>query len=489
MDPEIQKALDAGYTPQEIASELQRRGLPVPPELLSAPVPLANQVRAASGVALPAPSLTTPDAGPVAVGAAGAGLYGGALLAKNHLVPKPAARSRLLRAVTEEGGPQALIAKIKQFEATGRKDLVLSDLGDHLASVADFAANANEPLRKTLSRINDERGRAAPGRLVQDVKDVAPAPGYVDAAGTLDQLHQEQQAFADSPEGYAGLRAANPALPPQSMKRLVAFTQSPQLSRAWADAASIGAVGPLPKADAMSFEVMQNLKERLDGLTDKAWRAGDGDLGRRLGSARDELVSILQDEVPNYRDVSAKYAQYANEKRAVEEGLQTWSARDVQLPGLQAHLASLGPTELERFRQGVLGGYLRDVENAATNRNFALKMQKESLVQLEKLKLIFGGEEGFAKALARYEQEAAMHGLSGIVGGSATHRRGMAGAAELDGAELATSAAAHGTPGVISRMASYIPKKLEAMQAAHLAEPFGTRGSEALTRLLQLLPK
>jgi hypothetical protein len=475
MDPEIQRALQLGYSPQEIAAELRARGAPVPPEL-------EEMARPTLGDALRSVSEPAAAAAAVGTGVALGGRAGNR--AARAIRPKYRAARRLDSAIEREGGVQRLIQQLQEFNRTGRTDVVLSDLGPHLASEADFAANANDELRTNLQDIHAERRRAAPQRLIQDVEQVAPG-GYSDAQATQARLQAEQAEFAGGPQGFQGLRDRNPVIAPEGAGRLGAFLQSPKLAKVWQDASAVGAVGPLPPAEALSFEVLQNLKERLDGLTDAAWRKGDGDLGRRLGAARDELVSTLAESVPNYAEVSAKYAEFSKARSAVEAGLETWRSRDMQLPELQRVITSYSAPERELFRQGVLAAYLRDVENAQTNRNFARQMLDESPVQQKKLELIFGGESGFKEALVRFRQENSMARLAEIVGGSQTHRRGMA--TSLDAVDGLTDAAVAGPLGAARAAGRQVPGMIAKREARHLAPVFRTRGSSALEQLLRAL--
>lgn len=429
---------------------------------------------------------------PVKVGGAAAatllGGYGIVQGAKRG-VASATAKRQLRRAVNEsEGGVQGLIQRIREFNATGRgADVTLSDLDPRLSAEADYVATNNPAARNQLSQLNSDRRRAMPQRMLGDVQRIAPG-GYADAAGIQQGLQQEQQAFARGPEGYEGLRQANPSISPEGAGRLGQFLEDPRIQKTWTDAAAVGAVGPLPKADALSFEVLQGFRERLGSLKEKAWRQGDGDLGRRLNAAYEELSTILEEHIPGFAGVNARYSQYSRHQQAIETGQELWGNKTMQLPELERRIAGLPPEELQLVQKGMLGAYLADLENARKNSGYLETMMTQLPVQQKKLELVFGGREGFAQALQSYQQELAMARLGEVVGGSQTARRGAqqaTTAAETMG-DIAHVAASPMT-GIPSVATKGVAKWMPGAVAERMSPAVTTRGSGALEDLLRTL--
>jgi hypothetical protein len=431
-----------------------------------------------------------------AAGALGAGgLYFGGKAAKSGVASHTAKR-QLRRAVYEATGTrhkgaavQELIRRIQAFEATGRGgDVTLSDLDPRLSAEADYAATNNPRTRTELSQLHTERRRAQPQRLQADVARIVPE-GYSDAEGIRGQLQQGQQAFARGPQGFEGLRQANPMFSPQAAQRLGQFVDQPFVDHLWNEAVKVGMVGPKPPADALSFEVLQNFKESLDGLAQSAFQT-NGALGRRIADARDELVSILSEEIPEYGKVSGVYSQYGKLDSAVELGQQAYRDASMQLPELDRRLSQLSAGERKLFERGILGAYLADIENARKNASFFETFQARLPVVERKLELIFGGPEQAAQALEAFEQELSIGRLGEVVGGSQTARRGAqqastAAEAGADAAHIAMSPMT-GIPEVgRKRIARWMPGAVaEKMRPAVTA-----RGSTALEELLRTLMK
>lgn len=482
-----EQLIAAGFTPEEARAYLAKNPPPAAAPADATGVRIPREVVGAAGI--------TALLGGTVVGGRAA-LRGAAGVSANR---------RLRRAVNEaDGGVQGLIRRIQEFNATGRgENLTLSDLDPRLAAEADFVATNNPQARVQLGSLHAERRRGMPERMIGDVERIAPASdlrtppgsvqrpgGYADAPGIAQQLQQEQQAFARSPEGYEGLRANNATINPEGAGRLAQFLDNPRLARAWQDAASVGAVGPLPKADALSFEVLQGFKERLEGMKERAYRQGDGDLGRRLGAAYDELDTILDESIPGYAEVNARYRQFSDQRRALEMGQELWRDRTMQLPELERRIAALQPAERELVQKGMLGAYIADVENARKNSGFLEEMRTRLPVQQRKIELMFGGKEGFARALQTFEQEIAMARLGEVVGGSQTARRA--------GQQTATTAetigdAAHviGSPvtGIPTVAQKGVAQWMPGAVAERMAPRVTARGAPALEDLLRTLMK
>lgn len=383
-----------------------------------------------------------PVAGAAALGAGG--IYGGVRGVRGAArgIVRNASERAMTRAFLESGGQERLEQVLQGFRETGRANqpLTLSDLSPRFTAEADFVASKRPGLGTDLATLNAERNRQRPTRMIADVERIAPG-GYADPEGLIQQISQERQRWAQSPEGYEGLRQRNPRIAPEGAGELSQFLDNPRTAKLWQDAASVGAVGPLPKADAVSFEVLQGLKERLDGLAQSAWQKGDGDLGRRLNASRDELVSLLDRHVPGYRQVNAKYKRFLDQERAVTSGQEWFRDPNLQLPELERRLAQIPEGDRWLVQRGMLGSYLSDIENNRKNAGFLETMQTQLPVMQKRLEVAFGGKKQAQAALRSYQQEQMLARLGSVAQGSQTYGRGARDAEMLRGMETAAQMA------------------------------------------------
>jgi len=485
-----------GYSDPEIQARLAQQGIQWAPSAPAVPgMSVTQPGRDATMSPTPQDATTAAPGGAGMLAALGAGTAGGVYGAYRGVKAFAGGRATaagadmIQKAVTAAGGRDALLERVKAYEAAGRGGLLnVSDLDPNLTAVSDFAATAKPEIHGLLGKLNEERRQGVPQRLLGDLQQLSPA-GYQSPEYLTGLSKQSQADFAAGPTGYQGLREANPALSPKANKRMVTFLTSPKLQRAWSDAASVGAIGPLPKAGPTSFETLQNLKERLDGLTSSAFGKGDGDLGRRLAAARDDLTGLLTDEVPGYKEVAATYRDFAKHQDAVQAGVEAWSNHSLQLPDLARRLEAMTPVERAAFQNGLVGGYIRDIENVKTNRNLANELVARSATTGRKLELVFGSEKAFTEAVARYGMEASMSRLGGVVGGSITARRGARMADVAEGALDVAHVASHPMTGVPSLAKKWYTKWLPGKTAEAVRPLVEAQGADAIARILRRLPK
>lgn len=478
MDPQIQQALDAGYSPQEIAAELSRAGRPVPPELLqSQPNSFVQAVNSVGA---------SPLAPRIAAGiGAGAATAGAGMAGYARYSPRAQGIRRVQGAVKESGGVEALLKRIKEMQGAGRGDLVtLGDLSPHLLNEADFVATSNDPARVALGELHEQRQRGVPARVRQDVVQLSPT-GEVQPRLEARQLAADKAAFADSPAGFEGLRQANPTLAdPVAFAQALEQPENRPLRDVFAKARATAITGGAQ--DVASFRLLQQMKRELDTRIQTAYAAGDGDLGKDLKRARNNLYGIMEEQVgPQYREAVATYRRISRQEDLLQEGLDFWNARDVQIADLEAQLQRMTPAERESFRRGVAGGLLTRLENKTKSGNVARELLKESDLTQRKLELIFGSGDELTKFMARLQIEDQFARLGGAVGGSATMRREQA---LFDPAEMAVDAAIS-PAGAVSGVARKAPNFIAKRTAAKMRPAFTTQGGDKLAELLKLLGK
>lgn len=471
-EPQIQeyaKLKAAGFSASEIDAHFSQ-----------APSPFADMVNTAT-TAGPATGAAVSGLG--AAGMLGVGGY--ALYGK-----KPAGSRRMAEAVQESGGLPALKQQLDAFKTAGRGDLpTLGDLSPRMGAAADFVSTSHEPTRLALGAINAERQAGVPGRVGQDIAQLAPG-GAVAPRQEIAQTGADKAAFAQSEAGFEGLRQKNVILrDPVSLATELQKPENKPLLNSYleARAQSLSAGG----SGAPSFRVLQDMKRDLDQRITAAFTTGNGDLGKELKGARERLFDIMEQQVgPQYRSAVSTYRQMSRQQELLQEGLDFWKSRDMQLADIQGTIKDLNPAELESFRRGVAGGLLTQVENAKTNSNVARQLLKESAVTEKKLNLIFGGEANAKAFMGRMRLEDQLARMGEIVGQSATARRLQSLSEPLVEGEDVFHTLAHPASGIANWFSKVAGSQRIAKQAAKgMAPAFTQQGTPALEELLRNLSR
>jgi hypothetical protein len=463
----IAQLVAEGYSPEEAQAAVQQ---------LAAPGSLAETVN----------RVTSPQAA-AGIGTAGA-LAGVTKAVQSSGFFDPSARGarRVKGAIAESGGVEALLKRIQDMQGAGRGDLLtLGDVSPHLLDQADFVATSNEPARIALGQLHEQRQGGVPGRVKQDVSQLSPT-GEARPRLEAKQVAADKAAFADSPAGFEGLRQANPTLVnPVGFAQSLEQPENRPLKDVFAKARATAITGG--GSDVPSFRLLQQMKRELDAQIKAAFAAGDGDLGKDLKRARSNLYEIMEEQVgPQYREAVATYRRMSRQEDLLQEGLDFWNARDVQIADLEAQVAGMTPRELESYRRGVAGGLLTRIENAKKGGNVARELLKESDLTQRKLELIFGSGDELKSFMSRLQIEDQLARLGGAVGGSATARRGQS---LLDPADIASDAVSGGPQGMMTGVARKAPSFMARRTASKRRPWFTAQGSEKVAELIRLLGK
>jgi hypothetical protein len=383
-------------------------------------------------------------------------------------------------AVEQSGGVEAVRGQNADMDLAGRgQHAMLADLTDRLRLEGDFAVNNSDDI---LARVAPEvmsRQKNASARLLNDAADVlGESPN---APARAKALKLEVQKFGK--EGYTPLRDANPTVPlkPETVKVL----GQPVVSAAFKKARETGMIGDTPDMGRPSFQHLQDMKETLDDAVSKAFRDGHGNLGTRLGEARDAIVAELQ-RVPGYAEISAGYGAKKATEKALVNGMKAWNVEDPN--ELAKAVEAMKPEALEQFRYGLASKMVSKLQNVRTNRDAAKEIMDRSESMDGKLKLVFGTEENYNRYLFRVEQEAKLAKAKGMFGNSATARR-LQGAG-FDPIEMGLSTAEGGMPGpagVLSKLYSMARAPMDRKTAATVGNLVTTKGTKNIDDLLYML--
>jgi len=329
-------------------------------------------------------------------------------------------------------GVQFLRNQYTRAATAGRgDDVMLADLSPKMRSVLDFAANANDDVATDVAERVYGRMHDASDRLLGDVRLLA---GDDHAPTRLAELVEMRRTFANSPEGYAGLRARNPVLRSSTVasgNAEVALTQNaeplaeilnrPVVKQAIRKARKTGMIGNMKEGPELSFSHLQDVKEALDDAVESAFANKKGNLGTRLKEARDALVEQLETRVPDYPRVAAKYREMKGLEAALQQGVEAYRMHDSR--GLKQLLATFTPQQLREFRRGMISALIEDLRAMQTNRDAAARLVNASQSLQDKLKIVFGDENVFREFMRRVQWEKAMADTRSAVGNSATARR------------------------------------------------------------------
>lgn len=402
---------------------------------------------------------------------------------------------RVRNAINGMGGADAAKARALEFDQAGLGDqTTLGDLGDRLRSVSKYAVENNDNAAADRIGATMRRTAQAPQNLMDRARALLPQFGKdpnapaIQARDTADLMQ-----WAKGPEGYGGLRDANPEMPntqlptkaspeyqaaaadleaakkkgiggkvlqmledklkntegaPKTAEPSV-LTQ-PKVRDALRHAQETGLIGKMPDLpENPSFEKLFQVKDLVDGLTGKAFASGDGTAGAKLKEAAGILDEHLAANVPGYDAVRGEYAQRSKLLRAFDTGHEMFKSGDSRQ--IADQLASMQPDELHNARLAMASDLVAKLR-APGAKTFARQLgmlgqtgASEGALS-DKLGAIFGDKPTLNKYL-QYANLVNEHGkMSSSYGGSQTYRNLMAGQADpmeiaLDkaGAGLSTS--------------------------------------------------
>jgi hypothetical protein len=412
--------------------------------------------------------------------ALGAVIPGGIAAVRAGFSPSARAMSRLRGAVEGSGGPEAISRRAQEFADAGRGgEATLADMSRRLQSQTDFAANNSDEAMEVLENAFEPRAGEVNTRVADDVQRTLGSPH---AEGISDDLAAARSAWADSPAGFEGLRQRNPTVLPVMGDRFEAILDQPRVRDAVAQAREIGLIGPLPKAKGASFEVLQGVKERMDTAVGRAFSTpGARDLAVRLRAARDEMVELMGEGVPGYRDVAQQYHQMYRLEEMLDAGRAAYRNTDAR--GLRGFLGDLSEGERDRFRQGLVSEMIADLRKASQGTPAVRGVVRPGANKRDIMEAAFGSRAELERFLRRQTTETTMARTGRALAGSQTHRRD---AALVDPAGLAIDAATGGFMGSLSgALRSLSPKMLASRTAREMAPALATQGTPAIQRLMQ----
>jgi hypothetical protein len=452
-----------------------------------------------------------------------------------------AVRSQLDQAIDDMGGfTKARAANDRLLNGGRGEEARLVDLGRPMTQLADLAATNSPRANAALSDIVEQRGEASTARVLNDFK---AAAGDHHAPSRQAQLAAETKAWADGPDAYGGIRAANPNVPLGDAEKLV--TQ-PRIKNMMAEAKRTGQIGPEPedmasramaearaenaeldaflkanpkldvealladpdveaqlsmlgkshllealrKVGGNTFDNVQDLHSALRDAANSAFVKGANSLGFRLKASAAVVNKTLEDAIPGYADIVDQYAARKGLETASKLG-EEWFGKKADVTGLNNVVASLAdkPALLEEFRRGLASKQIIALQSqSGTNQATKTMIAKNNLAQQNMNKIVFGDEATYDKFMQQAAAERQLHKLAEATGGSQTSGREAA-----KQRALGTVGAFLDAPTLKSGLYNSVRKAVRGKALEKNADellPFlTTKGHDEVARLLDLLER
>ena len=263
-------------------------------------------------------------------------------------------------------------------------------------------------------------------------------------------------------------------------------------------------VGLRPTSDSVpDVEALDFFKRALDEKIDSGYR-GTSSVGKSEASAlknrRNELVSRLDELVPEYRQARQLYAGDLEVRDALRLG-RTLLSNKTRSQQFQRELTNMSDAEREALRTGARQAILEPLEDATTNRNFAQRLRgvRGDSGTMQKLQMVMDPQEYrfFERALRR--EDELFKRVSGIRGGSRTAplAEGMAALDDMISSgniPEAVNFILAPTPGRIAMMARWVSnlnpgKEFGDRVYAKLSQALSANNPEELRDVLDMLAR
>jgi hypothetical protein len=210
------------------------------------------------------------------------------------------AGARLTSAIDAGGGEDALRRAAGEATAAGRGRVnPVGSLTPYLRGEAEFAATRSPAV---FGKYGPPTARARAGdaeRLIRDVSDITGAP----AVGREGLTAARAAEFGPVYDAIA--QTATP-IGAEHTARFLDIVKRPYVGSAYQEAVAEGVLAG-GQATQPGFAALNNLRQHLRGAQEKAFTANDGARGAAFRQAANDLESLLEDAVPEFRAVQSAY--------------------------------------------------------------------------------------------------------------------------------------------------------------------------------------
>lgn len=167
---------------------------------------------------------------------------------------------------------------------------------------------------------------------------------------------------------------------------------------------------------------LHRLKTSLDDDIRKAFKDGNGEVGKALRGFKDRIVANLEDEVPAYRKARETYKGDIEIEEAIENGRADILRKPVD--ELRRDFQALSQAEQDAYRSGAIDTFLaRNVDRKVDSADFARSLwgNKDSR---NRLQLLVKNEDELVRLARQFEREQRIARTNrAVLGGSPTAMR------------------------------------------------------------------
>ena len=347
-------------------------------------------------------------------------------------IPLTAADRRAAEIITGAAGPTGPYRALGATALANRQGVpsVLGTSNPELAALAEKVLAKPSSGRDTLAKNLVETRIETPERVGGTFKEALPDAGdfFDEQQAVTDRLRaigntEYQKAFQFGPvrdpkidEVIYNPELANIWKEAQRQARLDKRELKVSLEPVFDEGGAL--IGSRPTGDVIpDVETLHTFKRELDTAITAAYRKGNGNEGEALKKLRDQMVTRLDELVPDYKIARGKYRGDLEVRKALDDGLKIMSST-VQARDLKKSFAAMSDAEKEAFKTGALEAVTRNIDKS-TGGNLANRLAGAK-GKLDKFKAIMGPEEAkfFERVIAKEKQ--LYERTSKITGGSRT---------------------------------------------------------------------
>jgi len=351
--------------------------------------------------------------------------------ARSVFSPKTDAERRVAAAIAADKGREAVSAADDAIARVNGQDVRLVDRGGETTRALARASSNVSP--ETRARFTDlaedrfntqsERAKAVIGRIVGgNVDDLALRESVKEGARASNSM-KYTQAYNQNFGGThpIELDALQQRVPASAVRNAMKVAKSEGREFGEQLIANIDET-----ADTVTFRRAPSLREwdyiqrGLRTSADQNYRSGAGEVGNAYKNLRREIINVLDEANPTYKEARAGAAAAFGAEDAIDAG-QKYAKASRNTPEMAKALEKLNPAEKKAFQVGY-ASELIDKINSTRDRVNVVKSVFGSPEAREKMTLAFGAQK--AKEIEAFVRiETGMDSLRGALGGTTTTRQ------------------------------------------------------------------
>jgi len=302
--------------------------------------------------------------------------------------------------------------------------------GEKTRALARAASNVDPDARATMQRVTNDRFVGQSDRAVDAVKRVAG--GEVDDIALQKQISSRARMTnsANYKKAYEFNFGNNHPVELDSIvQRVPATAIRNAMKVAKADGRPFGqqliasiddATGTVTFARKPSFQELDYIQRGLRGAIDKEFKSGAGEVGTAYKSLHKELLNIMDNVNPHYKQARAGAAAAFGVDDAVDAG-KVFAKATRNTPEMSEAIKKMSPEELKAFKTGFASEIIDKIKST-NDRSNVIRSVFQSPEMRAKMTMAFGkAKADELEAFVRIE--GVMDQLRGAMGNSTTARQ------------------------------------------------------------------